>query len=173
MGLPHLGSTPSPASPKAAKAPNSTNSSKLPGRVVRCVCAPPPPPGGGVVLPMRPACLPAQGPPRVGSPARLPNPCRSEERPAGPGSLSPSSYASLPERRVPRAPGGARGPAPRQRLLRGSSRRPPTSSSCLFVSSSILRMSSMVRSTHLSSQQNSCLWKFVNRRLSCYRKEGT
>lgn len=49
---------------------------------------------------------------------------------------------------------------------------PRTSSSCLFVSSSILRMSSMVRSTHLSSQQNSCLWKFVNRRLSCYKKEG-
>ena len=50
---------------------------------------------------------------------------------------------------------------------------PRTSSSCLFVSSSILRMSSIVRSTHLSSQQNSCRWKFVNRRLSCYKKEGT
>lgn len=53
-----------------------------------------------------------------------------------------------------------------------SSGLPRTSSSCLFVSSSILRMSSIVRSTHLSSQQNSCRWKFVNRRLSCYKKEG-
>lgn len=53
------------------------------------------------------------------------------------------------------------------------SRGPLTSSSCLFVSSSILRMSSIVRSTHLSSQQNSCLWKFVNRRFSCYKKGWT
>lgn len=52
-------------------------------------------------------------------------------------------------------------------------RGPLTSSSCLFVSSSILRMSSIVRSTHLSSQQNSCLWKFVNRRFSCYKKGWT
>lgn len=49
---------------------------------------------------------------------------------------------------------------------------PLTSSSCLLVSSSILRMSSIVRSTHLSSQQKSCRWKFVKRRFSCCKRRN-
>lgn len=40
-------------------------------------------------------------------------------------------------------------------------------SSSFCVSSSMRRMSSMVRSIHLSNQQKSCLWKLVNRRFSC------
>lgn len=50
---------------------------------------------------------------------------------------------------------------------------PLTSSSCLLVSSSILRMSSIVRSTHLSSQQKSCRWKFVKSRFSCCKWNKT
>lgn len=43
-----------------------------------------------------------------------------------------------------------------------------TSSSSFFVSSSIRRMSSIVRSHHLSIQQNNCLWKWVNSRFSTW-----
>lgn len=49
---------------------------------------------------------------------------------------------------------------------------PLTSSSCLLVSSSILRMSSIVRSTHLSSQQKSCRWKFVKSLFSCCKRRN-
>lgn len=42
-----------------------------------------------------------------------------------------------------------------------------TSSSSFCVSASILRMSSMVSSTHLSIQQKSCRWKLVKIRFSC------
>lgn len=47
-----------------------------------------------------------------------------------------------------------------------------TSSSSFCVSSSIRRMSSIVRSIHLSNQQNTCLWNLVNKRFSCWT-EGT
>lgn len=43
-----------------------------------------------------------------------------------------------------------------------------TSSSSFFVSSSIRRMSSIVRSIHLSIEQKSCLWKFANKRSSIW-----
>lgn len=46
-----------------------------------------------------------------------------------------------------------------------------TWSSSLCVSSSIRRMSSIVRSTQRSSQQNSCRWKLVKSLFSCYSKE--
>lgn len=47
-----------------------------------------------------------------------------------------------------------------------------TSSSSFCVSSSIRRMSSIVRSTHLSIEQNSCLWKCVNKRFSTWTQWG-
>lgn len=43
-----------------------------------------------------------------------------------------------------------------------------TWSSSFFVSSSIRRMSSIDSSIHLSIQQNSCLWKWVNKRFSTW-----
>lgn len=43
-----------------------------------------------------------------------------------------------------------------------------TSSSSFFVSSSMRRMSSIDRSIHLSIQQNSCLWKRLNKRFSTW-----
>lgn len=46
-----------------------------------------------------------------------------------------------------------------------------TSSSSFWVSSSIRLMSSMVRPTHLSIQQNSWRWKLVKIRFSCCGKE--
>lgn len=46
----------------------------------------------------------------------------------------------------------------------------PTASSSLWVSSSIRRMSSIVRSIHRSIQQKSCRWKLVNILFSCFKK---
>lgn len=40
-----------------------------------------------------------------------------------------------------------------------------------FVCSSIFLMSSIVRSIHLSIQQNTCLWKWVNNRFSTYAED--
>lgn len=48
-----------------------------------------------------------------------------------------------------------------------------TSSSSLWVSSSIRLMSSMVKPTHLSIQQNSWRWKFVKIRFSCCKRQKT
>lgn len=45
-----------------------------------------------------------------------------------------------------------------------------TASSSFWVSSSILLMSSIVRSIHLSIQQNSWRWKLVNILFSCFKK---
>lgn len=50
-------------------------------------------------------------------------------------------------------------------------RRSGTLSSSFLVSSSMRRMSSIDSSTHWSNQQNSCLWKLVNKRVSCCGKE--
>lgn len=48
-----------------------------------------------------------------------------------------------------------------------------TLSSSSFVFCSIFLMSSIVRSIHLSIQQNSCLWKWVNNRFSTYTRRVT
>lgn len=48
-----------------------------------------------------------------------------------------------------------------------------TASSSFWVSSSILLMSSIVRSIHLSIQQNSWRWKLVNILFSCFKKKKT